>query len=343
MTNTRSRIYKFEQQDAKIFAIFFIAFPILMTLNDIDLNFEEFDIERLVIWAMITVDTMILVFFTVFHWLKNPGGKWYYLLLFLKYVGLLTLLIFIQTSLYWLIFDRTKIDYQDVWDDTFGIFIVSTIAYGFLLGIIMLKKAHDAQVNMLKNESTLRANELRILKSQIDPHFLFNNLNTLDSLLDTEPEKAKPYIQKLAMLYQYLLATKDEHVVFLDQELEFANHYIYLIQERFDQHYQFELLDQRSRKSDQWLPTGAIQTVFENIVKHNGGSRKNPIKTTIRIEDEYLEISNNIQSKKKPSTSFKIGLSNLQSRYELLSNQSFELRVDDQFTIRLPYIEHIKQ
>ncbi|MEM1122691.1 MAG: histidine kinase, partial [Bacteroidota bacterium] len=112
-----------------------------------------------------------------------------------------------------------------------------TIPGLFILG----KKLYEAQTTFLKIEKEKKESELLRLNAQIDPHFLFNNLNTIDSLIDTNPTGAKTYLNKLARLYRYLIATKDQEVVELEEELTFAQNYIYLIQSRFGNAYQFHI------------------------------------------------------------------------------------------------------
>lgn len=339
MKESNLPLYQLKRGDKSIFLLFFILFPSLMIINDLDETGYKIEIDQLIIWLLLTVDAIILVYLTVFKWIKQNSGGAGTFKVALQFLGLASLLIAGETIAYWYFFERELYGLAEAWSDTLSVsivFIVTTVA---LLGAIMSKKSVDAQIQILRNESLQKANELRLLKSQIDPHFLFNNLNTLDALIDTEPQRAKPYIQRLAQLYQYLLATKDEDIIGLDNEMTFARNYIYLIQERFDQNYQFEIIDRRSRNDLKVIPPGAVQTVFENIVKHNTASRNQPIVATITIHDTQVVIRNNIRSKNKPMASFKLGLNNLQARYRLLSDQDIEVEVDDFYTIKLPLLE----
>lgn len=331
-------LYQFIKGDRKLFVFFFIGFPILMILNNLDDHDNSVDVEELFIWILITLNSIWLIYLVVFKWLKQFNNRADYFLIAGRFILYEFILIFIETCLYWFLLERGDAPFSEAWDQTFNVFIVSFVNSGMLLGVLMFKKSYEAQVQLQKNKMLQKSNELTILKSQIDPHFLFNNLNTLDALVDIDSKKAKSFIEHLANLYQYILNTKDEDLIELQREIDFAKHYIYLIQVRFDKNYLFEIIDNRKEKKVSMLPTGAIQTAFENIVKHNHAGKTIPIKTTITIEDSQVIIRNNIRSKEKPLKSFGIGLSNLQSRYEILSNEKVEVGINDFYTIKLPLL-----
>lgn len=207
----------------------------------------------------------------------------------------------------------------------------------FLLG----KKLYDAQTHLINIEKEKKESELRFLKSQIDPHFLFNNLNTIDSLIDSNPKGAKVYLNKLSQLYRYLISSKDFEVVPLDEELEFAKNYMFLIESRFGDAYQFEIKDETKGKDIQLIPPGALQTLLENIVKHNHGSSITPIKTTIHLTNKSIEVSNNIKAKQGKVDSTGIGLTNLKSRYKLLTDTDIQIESNENFTVKLPTIKQV--
>ena len=202
-----------------------------------------------------------------------------------------------------------------------------TIPGIFLLG----KKLYDAQTHFLEMEKEKKESELLRLNAQIDPHFLFNNLNTIDSLIDTNPSGAKIYLNKLSRLYRYLISTKDQEVVELEEELGFAQNYIYLIQSRFGNAYQFNIQQNNTNQELHFIPPGALQTLLENIVKHNQPSPKNPIKSTIIIKEHTIEVSNNLSLGVKEVDSTGTGLNNLKSRYKLLIDKEITISTNGDF------------
>jgi sensor histidine kinase YesM len=209
---------------------------------------------------------------------------------------------------------------------------------GLPLGILLLKKFYEGQTLLAKSEKQQKENELKLLRSQIDPHFLFNNLNTLDSLIDTNAQKAKEYINRLSLIYRYLIKTKDSEVMELSEELEHAENYIFLIKTRFGDDYEFEILN-NAPLHYKFIPTGAIQTLLENVVKHNKAKAHQVVKTKIIIEKDWLCIENTKSISPARSESLGTGLNNLKSRYELLSDQKVVVNDSkDSFQIMIPII-----
>jgi LytS/YehU family sensor histidine kinase len=209
---------------------------------------------------------------------------------------------------------------------------------GFLLGILFTKKFYEGQQELLKTQKLQKENELKLLRSQIDPHFLFNNLNTLDALIDSNPEKAKEYINKLSLIYRYLIQTKDAEVMELSKEIEFAENYIFLIQTKFGEDYEIDL-EKNTALQDQFIPTGALQALLENVVKHNKATGNNTIKTSIQFNEGWIVISNSKSNQETNNESFGTGLENLKARYTLLSDQQIQIyNTETNFDVHIPII-----
>lgn len=209
---------------------------------------------------------------------------------------------------------------------------------GLPLGVLLTKKFYESQTQISKIKEQQKENELKLLRSQIDPHFLFNNLNTLDSLIDNNPEKAKEYINRLSLIYRYLIQTKDAEVMELANEIEFAKNYIFLIKTRFENDYEFKI-EENISLDNKFIPTGALQALLENVVKHNKSQDKNTIKTSIYINDGWLIISNSKSKVKSKQESFGTGLNNLKARYQLLSDEKVQINsTDTKFEVFIPII-----
>ena len=185
-------------------------------------------------------------------------------------------------------------------------FLITCVDFGselvaFPLGVLLTKKFYEGQVTVAKTKQEQKENELKLLRSQIDPHFLFNNLNTLDSLIDNDSEKAKEYINRLSLIYRYLIRTKDSEVMELSEEIQLAENYMFLIKTRFGEDYNFNI-DAQASTNDKFIPTGAIQSLLENVVKHNKPKNNEVIHTSILIEDHWLKVTNtkiNCKNKKR--------------------------------------------
>ncbi|WP_299160095.1 histidine kinase [uncultured Tenacibaculum sp.] len=208
---------------------------------------------------------------------------------------------------------------------------------GFPIGVLLIKKFYEGQTKFLEIEKQQKENELKLLRSQIDPHFLFNNLNTLDSLIDSDSEKAKEYINRLSLIYRYLIQTKDAEVMELSKEIQFADNYIFLIETRFGNDYKFTI-EKDAEINDKFIPTGALQALLENVVKHNKAKDKF-IQTTITIKEDWLTV-NNTKSVNLKKESLGTGLQNLQTRYELLSDKKVDIKnANNRFVISIPIIK----
>lgn len=208
---------------------------------------------------------------------------------------------------------------------------------GFPLAVLLVKKFYEGQSELIAVQKQQKENELKLLRSQIDPHFLFNNLNTLDSLIDSDSDKAKEYINRLSLIYRYLIQTKDAEVMELEKEINFAENYIFLIETRFGSDYTFTIHKKTTIK-DKFIPTGALQTLLENVVKHNKAGLKN-IETTIVIDDDWLSVKNNKQNNPNKD-SLGTGLQNLQTRYQLLSDKKVDIKdTNTQFLVSIPLIK----
>ena len=210
---------------------------------------------------------------------------------------------------------------------------------GFPLGVLLIKKFYEGQQELVATQKQQKENELKLLRSQIDPHFLFNNLNTLDSLIDSNPTKAKEYINRLSLIYRYLIKTKDAEVMELADELELAKNYIFLIETRFGNDYEF-IIEENISLTDKFIPTGTLQSLLENVVKHNKSDGTKPIKTTIQINEGWIIITNTKSKIKSKQESFGTGLKNLKARYQLLSDEKIQVHnMDTKFEVFIPIIE----
>jgi two-component system LytT family sensor kinase len=144
---------------------------------------------------------------------------------------------------------------------------------------------------LVETEKQRKENNLKLLRSQIDSHLLFNNLNTLDSLVDSSPGKPKGRISRLSLIYRCLIKTKDAEVMELANEIELAKNYIFLIQTRFGNDYEFNI-EKSISLADKFTPTSALQSLVENVVKHNKSDSTKSIKTTFQINESWLIITN---------------------------------------------------
>lgn len=210
--------------------------------------------------------------------------------------------------------------------------------------VLIIKQFVEAQNQLLIAEKEKKEAELKLLKQQIDPHFLFNNLNVLGALIQQDKELASEYLNRFASLYRYIIRHKDEDAVMLDDEWKFTRNYIYLLQQRFGNAYNFEQLKEVSTTLliNRFVPPGAIQTLIENVVKHNQGNGTDSLVIQIKFEDEYLAVRNEIRAKLTTVSSTQTGLKNLKARYQLLSDKKLIINNRDGFfEVKIPLLKPV--
>ncbi len=181
--------------------------------------------------------------------------------------------------------------------------------------------------------------QLEGLKSKVNPHFLFNSLNTLAYLIPEDAEKSVKFVQKLSKVYRYILEMSDEKLIPLKKELDFLNAYVFLLKERFEENLQVEMNISEARMNDQIIPL-SLQILFENAIKHNVISSSKPLKIKVLINDAgKLIVENNLQKKKQIKDSTKFGLENIKSRYRFFSNEAVDvIATSTSFIVSLPLI-----
>lgn len=177
------------------------------------------------------------------------------------------------------------------------------------------------------------------LKNQIDPHFLFNSLNVLTSLIEENPENAQKFTTSLSKIYRYVLEQKDKELVPINEELDFAKTYFKLLEMRFEKSIEFEIPENQENSIAKVVPL-SLQLLLENTIKHNIASEQNPLKIRIYIENDFLVVQNNLQKKEVLSDSRQgVGLQNIINRYAILTQRKVLIdQSNNQFTVFLPIL-----
>jgi two-component system, LytTR family, sensor kinase len=192
----------------------------------------------------------------------------------------------------------------------------------------------------IEKHKTESANaQLQNLKNQLNPHFLFNNLSVLTSLVHKNQDKAIDFINELSKVYRYVLDTKSSELVTLQEELTFINHYIYLQKIRFEDRISFEIKIDERKKTDYLLPM-CLQMLVENTIQHNETSQANPLKVIIYTENNSLIIENPIKLRSNVADSTKTGLKNIEMRYSFYTDEKVIVMNNGKvFKVILPLIQ----
>jgi two-component system, LytTR family, sensor kinase len=202
----------------------------------------------------------------------------------------------------------------------------------------LLEKTQKIEIENQKLINQNLSTQLQLLKQQIKPHFLFNSLNNLKSLIKEKDGKAEDFIIHLAELYRYLLQTNTEDKITIEEDIKILESYIFMLRSRFTDCLEFFIeMDRKLYRS--FVPPLTFQILIENCVKHNIISKTKPLKIDIISFTNRIMVRNNLQEKKLLADSNCFGLSNLQQRYLLICNRPIEVIKDDkEFTVSLPII-----
>ncbi len=189
---------------------------------------------------------------------------------------------------------------------------------------------------LLKRES-LQA-QLYALKTQVNPHFLFNNLNTLSAVIPENPRQAIDFVQQLSKVYRHILEVRDEQSIVLKEELEVLHAYAFLLKTRFGKNLNISIRVTEENLLQRVVPL-SLQILMENAIKHNIVSAAKPLRIDVTAGREYLVVSNTLQKKNQLAESTGIGLDNIRNRYQLLGSRKVEVEEGpDSFTVRIPLI-----
>lgn len=208
--------------------------------------------------------------------------------------------------------------------------------------MIELKKATKKEVVEQKLIANSANAQFESLKNQLDPHFLFNSLNVLNSLIEENPVQAQKFTVSMSKIYRYVLEQKDKELVTLEEEVQFAKTYCELLKTRFEDSVNFEFQIDENTLSHFVIPL-SLQLLLENGIKHNLATSSRPLVIKIYTENNILCVENNLQEREKLQESSGIGLTNIVARYSLLTQRNVLIeKAENYFKVKLPILS-VKQ
>ncbi len=218
-----------------------------------------------------------------------------------------------------------------------GILINLTI----FMFIHLLYQNYHAQQILVQFEKIKTDNlnaQYELLKQQINPHFLFNSLNTLQAMIDINDSGASGFVSNLSYFYRFSLENKKEDLILLEQEINILKSYIFLLKSRFEEGIEIRI-SLNEYTGSTYIPPFTLQLLIENCIKHNIVSLEFPLHITVYEENGLLFIKNNKQPKNAESKSMGIGISNIKGRYSYICTKEIEvINNESEFTIKLPLI-----
>ncbi len=214
---------------------------------------------------------------------------------------------------------------------------INGLTYGsFFLAYYYYSKNKTHQEQLAAYNHAFSENKINQLKAQLNPHFLFNNLNVLDQLIEEDKHKASDFLNEFADIYRYVLQASDKKLVSINEELAFAKQYVKLIQHKYGHAYRLTI---EGKDNGGFIAPLTLQLLIENAVDHNLGSAQTPVCITIGIGEE-VTVTNNIILKSKPKLSGGRSLRNLREQYVLLSDEHIRIHQNEtQFSICIPIIQ----
>jgi sensor histidine kinase YesM len=197
----------------------------------------------------------------------------------------------------------------------------------------------ETNIQVVELQKANLQSQFQILKQQVNPHFLFNSLNVLISLIKTEPDLAEKFTGELSKVYRYVLENKDKDLVSLKTEIDFLKAYIFLIDIRFMGKVIISIEFDVNREDLLLLPN-SLQLLIENAIKHNTFSRNTPLRIRLFIdENNYLNVENNLQNKQNQIASTGVGLTNIIKRYTLITDKNpYFYKTTESFIAGLPLL-----
>ena len=243
-------------------------------------------------------------------------------------------------------FIKTVIEHKNLMDflvnEKFRYYIVSLLVTMvislFFHTIYFYKKAQEKKVKEQKIIAGTASAQFESLKNQIDPHFLFNSLNVLSSLIEENPESAQRFTTSLSKIYRYVLEQKDKELVSVAEELAFAKTYMNLLKMRFENSLFYELPQGVPNPDAKVVPL-SLQLLLENTVKHNVVSEQKPLYIRIKIVENNLVIENDFQKKEVLGDRKGVGLQNIINRYGILTHRKVVIEeTNDQFSVSIPIL-----
>lgn len=268
------------------------------------------------------------------NWLKYPLKSFF--ILFAATVGYTIGIVYLLVIAYEWLFD---IDFGNIFPMLYSSMIVTIIITLFMHGRAFLLEWRQSAINeeKLKNESVTARYES--LKNQVNPHFLFNSLNTLTGLVYEDQDKAVKFVKQLADVYRYVLETREQELVSENHELRFLDSYSYLLKIRFGDNL---IIENKLEELNSLFPPLVLQMLIENAIKHNEVSGDRPLIISLYVDNDYIVVENNLQRKMvRKEESPGVGLSNIRSRYEFLtSNKVQVVEQSGKFIVKLPILKN---
>ncbi len=218
--------------------------------------------------------------------------------------------------------------------------VFAVIVFTLVYEILYLSKEREIDSKVVEQLDWERSvAEMENLKNELEPHFIFNSLNTLSHLILNDADTAYEFNSKLASVFKYFLINKERDLISLHNEMEFIENYFFLVKLRYDNQINLSNCLNGQKDGRIMIVPFALQITLENAIKHNEFTSQCPLNISIELIDEFLLIKNNKKQKKYAENSTGIGLKNLKSRYQAFCKKPITIEdMDNEYIVKLPII-----
>jgi hypothetical protein len=293
-------------------------------------------LSTLVIW--LGVRKIVIYLWDKYPWERDPVR---HLLIEIAAIITYTMMAGVFLSLFWQYFNPDYIGTGDLGMNIFFSLIITFFITSLHEGWFFFQQWKKTLVLSEKLSKENIQSQFETLKNQISPHFLFNNLNTLASLIEEDQKLAVEYVQRTADYFRNILSLKDRDVISLEDELTLIGDYYFLQKKRYGGKLTLRVNISPEYRQSVVAPL-TLQMLFENAIKHNIISENNPLSISIYSEDGFIVIENNLQPRESDPGPGGIGLKNISNRYRFLSKKEvIVIRDDDSFVVKIPVLEII--
>ncbi|RYJ51541.1 histidine kinase [Flavobacterium petrolei] len=339
-----SRIYKELQRAIKLTLIIFAVIQLVNVIMGSEIYFGKRLLVNFLFTMMYTFSLYAANMFLFWKLDSYFEDKFSVKRLTLGFIGsfLVSLLvIFLMHVFEVVVYNKNSFDYflaNEKPSSYLGSIIITFFVTLSIYTISFYKAYNENKVKEQKIIAGTANAKFESLKNQIDPHFLFNSLNVLSSLIEENPENAQRFTTSLSKIYRYVLEQKDKELVSVDEELAFAKTYMNLLKMRFENSLFYELPTTTISAEAKVVPL-SLQLLLENTVKHNVVSEQRPLHIRIYVEGDYLAVQNDYQKKEVLQERQGVGLQNIINRYGIITNRKVLIAQNEQtFTVKIPIL-----
>ena len=341
----------------KIWVRFLVIFLIHIVIKSFDLSFPNgpfaTDYRSLFFSVYFMLYGTFLWYFAewfdnlLHKWIKKPEKSRTKTLIFAAFHALFAFAIMFTVNHFYRLSDIYIFNKAQTWENIPLLnpeLIVSLVSfyliiYGFNSYLQIHNELQEQKIKQIQLKKENISAQYQALKAQIEPHFLFNSLSVLSSLVYEDADLSSDFILKLSKTLRYIIEKNEVNLVKLSEEMEFLQSYFFLIKTRLDDGvFLVSNLDNDVLNSA-YIPPVTLQLLVENAIKHNKYNPKNPLKITINKQGEYILVKNNLNERTTFNETTRLGLKNIRKRFEIISNKHVEVeKTDSEFTVKIPLL-----